>query len=158
MIHNIAPTYLTLYKRQFSHNAMCPICREHEERTIHFLKYNDSNDVQCQYFCTHMDNKFKEKLMTITISSSAFMNQYLINQKLGWHLCIRIFLMVEWIEVARHFKHEKTDNEALGWIIVALWKTWSAAWKTCNQQFKKEDQYLAQTAKMQHTVDFRIIY
>jgi hypothetical protein len=35
MIHNIAPTQITLYKRHLSHDTVCTICRESEETLIH---------------------------------------------------------------------------------------------------------------------------
>jgi hypothetical protein len=39
-----------------------------------------------------------------------------------------------------------------------LWKIWNESWKARNNRFKEEDQYLAQTAKMQHIVNINIIY
>jgi hypothetical protein len=53
---------------------------------------------------------------------------------------------------------EKHDAGIIGWIIITLWKTWNKSWKARNRRFKEEDQYLAQTAKIQRIVNINIIY
>jgi hypothetical protein len=52
MIHNIAPTQITLYRRHLSYDALCPIFCENEETTMHTFRYNGSNGVFRQHFCT----------------------------------------------------------------------------------------------------------
>jgi hypothetical protein len=61
MIHTIAPTQITLYRRHLSHDALCPICRESEETLIHIIKCNDSNGILRQQFCTSLNKKLKGK-------------------------------------------------------------------------------------------------
>jgi hypothetical protein len=45
MVHNIAPTQITLHRIHLSHDALCPICQEAEETIIHIIKCNDSNGI-----------------------------------------------------------------------------------------------------------------
>jgi hypothetical protein len=61
MIHNIAPTQITLHRRHLSLDALCPICRESEESLIHIIKCNGSNEILRQQFCTLLNKKLKGK-------------------------------------------------------------------------------------------------
>jgi hypothetical protein len=75
MVHNIAPTQLTLYKPQMSHDTLCPICRENKESIIHIFKCNESNGLYCQNFCKLLNKKLKGKSMNIKISLMISTNQ-----------------------------------------------------------------------------------
>jgi hypothetical protein len=59
MIHNIAPTQITLHRRHLNHDTLCPICQEAEETIMHIIKCNDSNGIPWQQFCTLLNKKLK---------------------------------------------------------------------------------------------------
>jgi hypothetical protein len=61
MIHNIAPTQITLHRRHLSHDKLCPTCQEAEETIMHIIKCNDSNGILQQQFCTLLNMKLKTK-------------------------------------------------------------------------------------------------
>jgi hypothetical protein len=61
MVHNIAPTQITLHRRQLSHDMLCPIFQEADETIIHIIKCNDSNGNLQQHFCTLLNKKLKTK-------------------------------------------------------------------------------------------------
>jgi galactose-1-phosphate uridylyltransferase len=101
MIHNIAPNQITLYRRHLSHDALCPICRDNEETTIHILRCNDNNGVLKQHFCTMLNKKLKgktdehktifkhiyESIIENPTGSLQGMN-WEMQQSLGWECCI----------------------------------------------------------------------
>jgi hypothetical protein len=170
MIHNIAPTQITLHRKHFSHDALCPICREQEEIISHILRCNGTNGVLKQHFFTILNKKLKgktDKLKTVIndiyesiVDKSTGSMQAInweIQQYIGWDCCIRGILLTEWLAVSRLMNVEKLDSEIIGWIIIMLWKTWNEAWKARNKKFKK-NQYIAQAANMQRIEDIDIIY
>jgi hypothetical protein len=61
MIHNIAPTQITLHRRHLSYDTLCPICQEAEETIMHIIKCNDSSGILRQQFCTLLNKKLKTK-------------------------------------------------------------------------------------------------
>jgi hypothetical protein len=61
MIHNIAPTQITLHRRHLSHDMLCPICQEADETIMHIIQCNDSNGNLQQHFCTLLNKKLKTK-------------------------------------------------------------------------------------------------
>jgi hypothetical protein len=171
MIHNIAPTQITLHRRHLSHNMLCPICQEADETIMHIIQCNDSDGKLQQNFCTLLNKKLKTKTDAHQVIIKDIYNliidkptgpvqslQWETQQYLGWDCCIRGFLSTEWLEIPRLMNLEKPEVETVGWIIVTLWKTWNEAWKARNRRFKEEDRYTAQNAKMQRTIDVNIIY
>jgi hypothetical protein len=44
MIHNIAPTQITLHRRHLSHDTLCPICQESEETIMHISMESFGNN------------------------------------------------------------------------------------------------------------------
>jgi hypothetical protein len=142
MIHNIAPTQITLHKRHLSHDTLCPVCQEAEETIMHIIKCNDSNGILQQQFCTLLNKKLKTKtdthqtiindmyeLIIDKPTGSLQSLQWEIQQHLGWDCSIRGYLSTEWLEIPRLMNLEKPEVETVGWIIITLWKTWNEAWK-----------------------------
>jgi hypothetical protein len=61
MIHNIAPTQITLHRRHLIHDMLCPICQEADETIMHIFQCNDSYGNLQQNFCTLLNKKLKTK-------------------------------------------------------------------------------------------------
>jgi hypothetical protein len=152
MIHNIAPTQITLYRRHLSHDALCPICRNKEETTTHILRCNDNNGAIKQHFCTMLNKKLKGKTDEHKTNINDIYQSIIdkptgslqcikleMQHSLGWECCIRGFLRSELLEISRLLNLEKPDAKIIGWIIIMLWKTWNEAWKVRNKRFNKED-------------------
>jgi hypothetical protein len=131
MIHNMAPTQITLHRRHLSHDALCPICRKHEETISHILRCNGTNGVLKQHFCTLFNKKLKgetDELKTVindiyeSIFDKPTASMQAINwemqQHIGWDCCFRGFLSTEWLAVSRLMNLEKPDAEIIGWIII----------------------------------------
>jgi hypothetical protein len=171
MIHNIAPTQITLHRRHLSHDMLCPKFQEANKTIMHIIKCNDSNGNLQQQFCTLLNKKLKTKTDAHQVIINDIYNliidkptgslqslQWEIQQYLGWDCCIRGFLSTEWLEIPRLMNIEKPEVEMVGWIIITLWKAWNEAWKARNRRFKEEDRYTAQNATMHRIIDINIIY
>jgi endonuclease/exonuclease/phosphatase family metal-dependent hydrolase len=171
LIHNIAPTLYTFYRRRLSYDALCPICFQADETSQHVLICQSRSDIYNQMFCEKVRIRLKLKqdfntkilqdiFKSITTSPEGELAaiEFSQQQQLGWSYCIRGFVTLEWIKVAHLFPIDKPKHEIIGSIIIEMWNVWSAAWTQRNQMFKEEDRYMAQCALKQRTVDLRIIY
>jgi hypothetical protein len=136
MIHNIAPTQITLHRRHLSYDTLCPICQETEETIMHVIKSNDSNGILRQQLCTLLNKKLKTKtdahqtiindiyeLIIDKQTGSLQSLQLKIQQQLGWDCSIQGFLSTEWLEIPRLMNLEKPEVKTVGWLIITLWKT-----------------------------------
>ena len=171
LIHNIAPTLESFYKKKLSQDALCPICFKAEETNQHVLVCPGWSDIYCTMFCDNVINKLKLKqdfdrqwlediFISITTKPVGKLSGFMFEQQnlLGWRYCVRGFFTTEWNEVVERLPTKKTGTETLGCIIGEIWNTWNTAWKHRNESFKTEHRYLHQCSIKQRTVDLHIIY
>jgi endonuclease/exonuclease/phosphatase family metal-dependent hydrolase len=171
LMHNIAPTFKTLHKRQISYDALCPICFNAEETNQHILICPSKSEIYNKQFCDKLRTRLKLKtdeemqilediFVSITTSTQGKLKEVDFTKQiqLGWGHCIRGFITSEWKAVANLFTTEKSEKEIIGSIIIEIWNIWHVAWNHRNAMFKEEDRYKAQSAIKQRTVDLNIIY
>jgi hypothetical protein len=155
MIHNIAPTQITLHRSHLSHDALCPICREQEETISHILRCNDTNGVLEQHFCTLLNKKLKvktEELKTVIndIYESIFDKptgsvqdiNWEMQQLIGWDCCIQGILSTEWLAVSRLMNLKNRTLKSLEGLLLCYGKHGTKPGKLESRNSKKKTDIL----------------